>query len=77
MYELIQVGTHTYYMDCPTKVGFYTSDDRHVVLIDSGSDKDAAKKAKKILDAHNWELSMILNTHSHADHIGGNQFLQN
>ena len=76
MYELIQVGENSFYMDCPTKVGFYTIGNSEVVLIDSGSDKDAAKKVKKILDAKGWKLKTIFNTHSHADHIGGNQYLQ-
>ena len=34
------------------------------------------KKVKKILDANGWTLTAIYNTHSHADHIGGNQYLQ-
>lgn len=76
MYELIQVGTNTYYMDCPTKVGIVKISDGEVVLVDSGSDKDAAKKVKKLLDANGWKCAAIYNTHSHADHIGGNQFLQ-
>lgn len=76
MYELIQAGERTYYVDCPSKIGIYKIDEERVCLIDSGNDKDAGKKVWKILEANGWKLDRILNTHSHADHIGGNYFLQ-
>lgn len=76
MYELNQVGEKSYYIDCPAKIGVYVADDKNVYLIDSGNDKDAGKKVRKILDGKGWNLSGILNTHSNADHIGGNQYLQ-
>lgn len=72
MYELIRAGSRTYYIDCPTRMGIYLLSDADVCLIDSGGDRSAAKKVLKILDANGWTLRMILNTHSHADHIGGN-----
>lgn len=75
MYELIQAGANTYYLDCPAKVGIYRTD-QGVYLIDSGGDKDAGRRIRKLLDQQGWTLRGILNTHSHADHVGGNQYLQ-
>ena len=76
MYELIQVSEHAYYIDCPAKIGVVTLDRNEVYLIDSGNDKNAAKKVRGILSANGWTLRAVLNTHSHADHIGGNAFVQ-
>lgn len=75
MYELIQAGENTFYIDCPTKLGVFRTS-QGAYLIDSGNSKDAGKRARQMLDANGWPLLGILNTHSHADHIGGNRFLQ-
>lgn len=75
MYELIQAAENTFYIDCPAKMGLVRLGDG-VILIDSGNDKDAGKKVHKILETNGWKLLAILNTHSNADHIGGNQLLQ-
>lgn len=76
MYELIQISNHCYYINCPAKIGVYTADGENVYLIDSGSDKDAGRKVRQILEKNDWHLAGILNTHSNADHIGGNRYLQ-
>lgn len=76
MYELHQVGERSYYIDCPAKIGIFRANDTDVFLIDSGNDKDAGKKVRKILNGQGWKLSGIINTHSNADHIGGNKYLQ-
>ena len=76
MYELIQVSEHNYYIQCPAKIGLVKLNDTEVCLIDSGSDKDTGRKVRQILDANGWKLRAIYNTHSNADHIGGNKYLQ-
>lgn len=76
MYELVQVSESCYYVNCPAKIGIYVEDQEHVYLIDSGNDKDAGRKVRQILDKNGWHLTAILNTHSNADHIGGNRYLQ-
>ena len=75
MYELIQAAAHTYYIECPARMGLWI-DGADAYLIDAGGDKDAAKKALKVIAAQGWALRAVINTHSHADHTGGNQHLQ-
>lgn len=76
MYELVQVAQNSYYIQSPAKIGLVKISDTEVCLIDSGNDKDAGRKVRQILDANQWKLKAIYNTHSNADHIGGNQYLQ-
>ena len=77
MYELIQVSDRCFYIQSPAKIGLVKLDKENVCLIDSGSDKDAGRKVRQHLDANGWKLQAIYNTHSNADHIGGNRYLQN
>ncbi len=76
MYELIKVSEQCYYIESPSKVGIYKQSENDVYLIDSGSDKNSAKKTLKICNENNWNIKGIINTHAHADHIGGNAYIQ-
>lgn len=51
MYELIQASGCSYYIESPAKIGLVKIGDDEVCLIDSGSDKDASRKVRQILDA--------------------------
>ena len=74
--ELIQVGEKTYYIKNPTNIGIYKISENEIYLIDSGNDKDAGRKILKIIEENNWKIQGIINTHSNADHIGGNKIIQ-
>ncbi|MBQ7638258.1 MAG: MBL fold metallo-hydrolase [Clostridia bacterium] len=76
MYELIKVSARDHYIQSPAKIGLIRLDEKNICLIDSGSDRDAGKKVRQILDVNSWRLTVIYNTHSNADHIGGNRYLQ-
>jgi glyoxylase-like metal-dependent hydrolase (beta-lactamase superfamily II) len=77
MYELIRAAENTWYIDCPAKMGVYLAPENKAILIDSGNDKEAGKKILKIFAENGWTLEAVVNTHSNADHIGGNKLLQN
>jgi len=74
--ELVKVGDKTYYIKNATNIGIYKIDDNNVYLIDTGNDKEAGKKILKIIDEQGWNVKGIINTHSNADHIGGNKVIQ-
>lgn len=76
MYELCEAAGGSYYIQSPAKIGLVRLEGGGVCLIDSGSDKDAGRKVRQILDKNGWKLLAIYNTHSNADHIGGNKYLQ-
>ncbi len=74
-YTFNQLANHTYYIASPSNIGIYEENGK-VLFIDSGSDKEAGRQALKFIKQHKWEVSLIINTHSNADHIGGNVFIQ-
>lgn len=76
MYECIQVGQNTFYLDSPSKVGIYRP--RRMRLADStrGATATAQKRRWRQLEALGLRLEAAVVTHYHADHTGGAALLQ-
>ncbi|MDC7126482.1 MAG: MBL fold metallo-hydrolase, partial [Spirochaetales bacterium] len=72
---LKQLGQNTWVLEGPTNIGFIENNGK-VYLIDSGNDKDFGRRINKLLKEKGWSLEAVVNTHSNADHIGGNDYLQ-
>ena len=72
--ELKQIGPKTFCIEHDTNIGIHFTDDGRMYLIDSGSKGDG-EKINEILSREGWVPSCIINTHTHIDHIGGNEFL--
>lgn len=75
MFELTKAGERTYYIDHSTIIGIYKLTDKEVCLIDTGRSRRDGEQLEALLKEQGWELSFILNTHTHIDHLGGNEYL--
>ena len=75
MFELIQAGEKTYYINNRNIMGIYCLNDKEVCLIDTGDGEKAAAAIQEILEEKGWSLKFIINTHTHIDHLGGNAYL--
>lgn len=73
--KLIQVKGSSYYCSGRLSVGVYIAGGK-AVIFDSGIDKANAKAIEKALVDNDCIPVAIINTHSHADHCGGNQYFQ-
>jgi glyoxylase-like metal-dependent hydrolase (beta-lactamase superfamily II) len=56
-------------------VGYYEESGKGY-LIDSGLDDEYGRKLLRTIECRSVPLAAIINTHSNADHIGGNSFIQ-
>jgi len=72
---LEQIVGNSYMIPGAVNIGVYAKN-KQAIIVDSGNDSDAGKKIKTVLQASDLELKSIINTHSNADHIGGNAYLQ-
>lgn len=73
--EMVRASGKTWYIPGPTNLGVFDAEGG-TVLIDSGNDESAGRNILKLMQEKDREISLILNTHSNADHIGGNAFIQ-
>jgi len=69
------LGERTWLLPTGVNVGLW-EESEGVVLIDSGGDKESGRQIRQVLDERQWSLRLIVNTHSNADHVGGNAYLQ-
>ena len=72
--ELVNVSDNVAYIPGAVNIGVLKNGER-CVLIDTGLDKDSGRKIRKVLESEGLVLEAIINTHSHADHFGGNDYL--
>jgi len=72
---IVQLKNKSWVIPGPTNIGLVETADG-AYLIDSGNDKESGRKLLKIIKEKEWALKGIINTHSNADHIGGNNYLQ-
>lgn len=71
--ELKQAGDKTYYIEHDTNIGVYMTGNSRVCLIDTGSKGDG-EKIDEIISGRGWSVDYIINTHTHIDHLGGNEY---
>lgn len=73
--ELKKITEHVAYIPNSTNIGVIAVGGS-AVLIDSGIDGDTAKKVLQLLSKEGLTPKALINTHSHADHCGGNHYLK-
>lgn len=70
--ELLKVRGRTYYIPNVTNVGVYRYRNGYCLLVDSGIDNTTGRRVIELLEKENLRVKYVINTHSHADHIGAN-----
>jgi glyoxylase-like metal-dependent hydrolase (beta-lactamase superfamily II) len=70
--SLQQLTERVYVYRGGVNLALIESADNQLILIDSGLDSGNARKALRPFLERGCTLAAIINTHSHADHIGGN-----
>lgn len=73
--EMKNVAGDTYIFPGATTIGLYLDGDQGT-LIDTGIDENIVRKIYNFLNEKGIKIENVINTHSHADHIGGNSFLE-
>ncbi len=76
MFDFVKCAENTYYLKAFSNVGAYYLGNDEVILIDSTDHKKSLGDLDKALCEKGWRVKMIVNTHSHLDHITGNRFFK-
>lgn len=70
--SLLQLTERVHIWRASVNMALIVGTEKRLILIDSGLDASNARKALRPFLEQGYQLHAIINTHSHADHIGGN-----
>ena len=70
--KLVNLKGSTYMIDAFNRIGLYLYNDNEVAVIDTGLDDAAGQAIMDECEKQGWQIKMIINTHAHPDHMGGN-----
>ncbi|MBM7560394.1 MBL fold metallo-hydrolase [Marinitoga litoralis] len=72
-----EITNKVFYISDNTNIGVIKlNDNNDVLIVDSGSDDSKGRRIVKTLKDNGFQVKYIINTHMHADHIGGNHYIQ-
>ena len=69
-----EITENAYYIQGAVNIGVIKNGNV-AVLVDTGLDREAGRRILRTLEKEDIRVKAIINTHSHADHFGGNNFI--
>lgn len=75
MPDLTKLTDNTFYLPNVINCGVVALGNGRALVIDSGQDADYGKAIRKACEAAKLKPIAVVNTHAHADHFGGNDYL--
>ena len=73
--ELVNLRGNTYALEDFNRIGFYVYNKDEVAVIDTGLNDESGKAIIEVCEKQGWKIKMIINTHAHPDHVGGNKII--
>lgn len=73
--EILELAAGVYCLRQAVNVGIIAGDGQRAIVVDTGVDEGSGRRVLKALDRLGLQARVIINTHAHADHFGGNRAL--
>ena len=73
--SLVRVSGNVHVLEGRTNLGIIAFDDGECLVIDTGINRDQGRKLLNSIKNADLKIRAVINTHSHADHIGGNRII--
>jgi glyoxylase-like metal-dependent hydrolase (beta-lactamase superfamily II) len=74
--ELVKIKGNTYYIQAGTNIGVVSFKNKNCLVVDTTINNTTARKMDMIINENSLHVKYIINTHSHEDHCGGNNYFK-